>query len=121
MAPAVAQVRELAVDAPAVVAQVRELAVYPPAVAAPPQLSVCHPPRPISAAPSTADPDADAPEPPSGCLRVVVVRVALQLCLNIRLPYHQPRVPRMQVILVDRPVRPFGYGLRVRPHRPPVV
>ena len=67
-APAAPQVDALPVDALASVPQVDELPIH-------------YTPGALTAAPAAADPYADAPQPPSSGLGVVVVGRTLQRCL----------------------------------------
>ena len=64
-------------------------------------------------APLTADPVADAPDPPAGRLRVVPVRVFRQSRRVFFAPPHQPDVPGAQVVVERRVVGVVGDGVGV--------
>ena len=78
-------------------------------------------PRTTARTPTRAYPRARAPHPPACNLRVVVLRVAVDVG-DARCAFgQQPPMARVQVSLVDRPVRMSGNGLRIALHRAPEV
>jgi hypothetical protein len=120
--PSVPEMHELPVHAPPSVPEMHELPVHaPPSVPEMHELPVYRCPRPLTSAPPTANPAADTPHPPTGYLGIVVRRIAFKACGEFSARGDQPDMPRVQIVLVHRPICIPSHLLGIRLNRPPEI
>jgi hypothetical protein len=101
---------ELAVDASPRIAQMDELVD---------SLVFDHLPRPIARTKTAANPARHTPDPPTGDFGVKELRIALEALLQRLFSSHEPRMPGMKIVLIDRPIGMMrdggGIGLQGAP------
>jgi hypothetical protein len=120
--PGIPEVDELPVDASPGIPEVDELPVdASPGIPEVDELAVYDLPRTFPAAKFASYPTADPPDPPPGYFCVVVIRVTLEEWSQTFPLVDQPRVTRMEIIFVHRPICVTSHFARIRRYGSPKV